>query len=162
MRKAKQTAALLICTGLPLLAGLFGSLFMTRGAREWYESLSMPAFTPPDWVFGPAWTALYILMGVAAFLVWRSGKAKARAALAVFAFQLMLNAAWTPVFFGLRSPTGGLVVILPLLAAIAVCVMLFWRVRRAAAMLMIPYLLWVSFALALNISIAAMNCRRIP
>lgn len=123
----------------------------------WYPTLSKPAFTPPSWLFGPVWTTLYLLMGIALFLVWRRGS---RGALAVFAVQLALNAAWTVVFFGMRWPAGGLAVILALLVAIAATVVAFVRADRRAAVLLVPHLLWVGFAAPLNYELWRLNRRR--
>jgi len=157
MKKAKYIAALVVSAGIPLAVGFAGSLFMTPAAREWYDGLARPWFTPPDWVFGPVWAALYMMMGIAAFLVWREGKIAARAALLAFAFQLLVNALWTPAFFGMRSTVAGLAVISVLVVAVGVSTWMFYRVKRSAAILMLPYLAWVSFALALNLAIVLVN-----
>ena len=119
----------------------------------WYNSLPKPWFTPPSWVFGPAWTILYVLMAVAAVMVWKSkenGRGDRRKALVAFAAQLALNVAWTPLFFGLHRPDLAFVDIVLLWLAIVATIVLFSRVRRAAAWLLAPYLAWVSFALVLN------------
>ncbi len=119
----------------------------------WYNSLPKPWFTPPSWFFGPAWTILYVLMAVAAVLVWRSkenGRGDRRKALVAFVVQLALNLAWTPLFFGLHRPDLAFVDIVLLWLAIVATIVLFSRVRRAAAWLLAPYLAWVSFALVLN------------
>ncbi len=118
---------------------------------SWYRALDTPTWAPPGWIFGPVWISLYTLMGVAAWLVWRSPSGRARrVALIAFGIQLVLNAAWTPIFFGLRSVGGGLAVILLLLGAIVATIVWFRRCRPAAAWLLAPYLAWVSFATALN------------
>ncbi len=155
--RAGEIGAVAVCVGAPLLAGATGSLFMTPASAEWYAALARPTFTPPDWLFGPAWTALYIMMGLAAFLVWRSRAPGCRAALAAFAGQLVVNALWTPAFFGMRSAVAGLIVIMVLVFAIAIATRLFFKVKRAAGLLMLPYLAWVAFALVLNLSIVLMN-----
>ena len=141
------------------LAGLLGAVFTSPAIPSWYAGLKKPAFTPPAWLFGPMWISLYLLMAVAAYLVWQKGLSHpgVRAALAVFVGQLLLNALWSPVFFGLRAPLAGAVVILLLWLAIVLTIFLFWKISRPAALLLLPYLLWVSLATALNISIAFLN-----
>ena len=127
---------------------------------EWYASLAKPAWTPPPWVFGPAWTALYLMMAVAGWRLWRRRDARpreARVALVLFAVQLALNFLWTPVFFGLQAPGPALVVIFLLFAAIAATILAAWRACRTAAALLVPYLAWVAFASALNAAIWRMN-----
>jgi tryptophan-rich sensory protein len=141
------------------LAGVLGAVFTAPAIPSWYAGLKKPAFTPPGWLFGPMWISLYLLMALAAYLVWQKGLAHpgARTALAVFVGQLLLNALWSPVFFGLRAPLAGAVVILLLWLAIVLTLFLFWKISRPAALLLLPYLLWVSLATALNISIALLN-----
>jgi tryptophan-rich sensory protein len=127
---------------------------------EWYASLAKPAWTPPPWVFGPAWTALYLMMAVAGWRLWRRRDARpreARVALVLFAVQLALNFLWTPVFFGMQAPGPALVVIFLLLLAIAATILAAWRACRTAAVLLVPYLAWVAFASALNAAIWRMN-----
>jgi len=125
---------------------------------EWYRALDKPPWTPPGWVFGPAWTLLYFSMGVAAWLVWRErGVERAALPLALFAVQLVLNGLWSWLFFGLRRPDLGLVDIVALWAAIAATVVTFWGVRPLAGAILLPYLAWVSFATALNASIWRRN-----
>jgi len=141
------------------LVGIAGSFFTRPAIPGWYAGLRKPWFTPPDWLFGPVWITLYLLMGIAAYLVWSRGTARpgVRTALAVFLVQLLLNAAWSPVFFGLRSPLAGAVVIVLLWLAIAATIFLFWKVSRSAALLLLPYLLWVTLASALNMAIYFLN-----
>lgn len=143
----KKLAALVGFIVVCQLAGATGALLTDP---SWYQVLDRPSWAPPGWVFGPVWITLYAMMGVAAWLVWRTPASKRRAALAWFAVQLVLNAAWTPVFFGARSLGGGLVVIVTLLAAIIATIAAYRLVSRTAAALMLPYLAWVSFATALN------------
>lgn len=139
-----------------LLAGGIGAVATQTSVNTWYPTLTKPWFTPPNWLFPVAWTILYVLMGVAAYLVWRE-RPGVQAALIAFAVQLALNAAWSVVFFGQRSIGGGLVVIGLLLAALIVTTWLFYGHARWAAILMVPYLLWVIYATALNIAIWRMN-----
>jgi len=150
---------LAVCLVLPLTVGMLGGLFTDAGPGSWYASLRKPGFTPPGWVFGPVWAVLYVLMGVAAFLVWRKGAAHraVRSALVLFAVQLALNGLWSPAFFGLRSLAAGMVVIVLLWVVLVATVVRFWRVSAAAGELLLPYLFWVSFALVLNAFLWAMN-----
>ena len=142
------------------LVGIIGALTTATGGSSWYAALEKPSFTPPDWLFGPVWTLLYALMGIAAFLVWREGwrpPRSARAALGLFAAQLVLNGIWTPVFFGAEQIAGGAVVIVALWLALALTIRAFFRVSRLAGWLLVPYLLWVTYAAALNFAIWALN-----
>ena len=136
-------------------AGLIGSIFTRASIPTWYATLRKPSFTPPNWLFAPAWTALFVLMGVSAFLVWRNGLGdrKIRIALSAFAVQLVLNMLWSVAFFGLKSPLAGLIVIAILWAAILLTILNFLKVSLVAAILLMPYILWVTFAAVLNTSI---------
>ncbi len=142
-----------------LAAGAIGSIFTRSAVTTWYATLGKPAFSPPNWLFAPVWTLLYILMGIAAFLVWRKGlgNRQVRSALIVFLIQLILNTLWSMVFFGLESPLFGLVVISVLWVVILVTVIQFFKISRAASILLWPYLLWVTFAAVLNSSIWLLN-----
>ncbi len=152
---------------MKLLAGLAGWLAVTfaaawAGARfmpgEWYAALAKPWWNPPNWIFGPVWTVLYVLMAVAAWLVWRqAGFAGAGAALGLFLVQLALNALWSYLFFGLHRIDWALADILALWAAILAVLVLFWRVQAAAGTLLLPYLAWVSFATVLNFALWRLN-----
>ena len=141
-------AALLGFVGLCLLVGAAGGSLTAEAVRHWYPSLTAPPLTPPSWVFAPVWTALYIDIGVAAWLVWlRPGSF---AALRVWGWQLAANAAWPAAFFGLRNPALGLIVIALMLVLTAATIIAFYRRRRVAAWLMMPYLAWSLFATYLN------------
>ncbi len=148
----KRTLGFVVALLLPLGVGALGSLPTAGAVREWYPTLVQPSFAPPAWVFAPAWTALYLMMGVASWLVWRRGVARpeVRGALAIYAVQLALNLAWSWIFFGMRRPLPALVEIVVLLALIGLTTLRFAAVSRAAALLMTPYLAWVAFATALN------------
>jgi len=154
-RVIKLVVTLVVCQ----LAGLVGSLFTAPAVAGWYASLQKPAFTPPDAVFAPVWLTLFFLMAVAAFLVWDKGfTAKGvKTALAFFGVQLLLNVLWSALFFGWRSPFLAFVEIITLWLAIAVTILTFSRVSKPAAYLLVPYLLWVSFAAALNFAILKLN-----
>jgi benzodiazapine receptor len=155
----KDISKLVISIVACLAAGAIGSIFTRSAIPTWYATLEKPIFSPPNWLFAPVWTLLYILMGVAAFLVWRKGLAdrQVRTALIVFLVQLVLNALWSVVFFGLESPLYGLIIIVVLWAAILITVIKFFRISRVASGLMWPYLLWVTFAAVLNGSIWLLN-----
>ena len=152
-------AKLLIALAVPLAVGGLSGFATSAGVATWYPSLVKPSFNPPAWVFGPVWTALYLMMGVAVFLVWRLGIGAegVRAALLLFAVQLVLNGAWSLLFFGLRSPAWAFVEIVALWLAIGATAWLFWRVLPAAGLLLLPYWAWVSFAAVLNGSIWSLN-----
>lgn len=129
------------------------------GARsmpgEWYRELQKPSWTPPGWVFGPVWSILYLMMAAAAWLVWR--KAGLSTALALFLVQLALNALWSYLFFGVQRPDLAFIDILALWAMILATIISFWKITPLAGALLIPYIVWVSFASALNGTIWAMN-----
>lgn len=145
-----------VCVLLSLLAGALGAWFTSTGS--WYQQLSKPVFNPPSWVFGPVWTTLYVLMGVAAGLVWHQApQPGVKTAMGWFWFQLALNALWSFSFFGLESPLTGLINIVLLLIAVAFTTNKFFKVRRRSGWLMVPYLAWVSFATLLNLSIWWLN-----
>ena len=141
------------------LAGGIGSIFTSAAIPTWYASLTKPAFTPPNGVFGPVWSTLYLLMGISLFLVWRMGSSipGVSIALAFFWSQLLLNTLWSISFFGLRSPLLGLLNIALLWGLILITLILFLRVNRPAGLLLLPYLLWVSYASALNLAIWKLN-----
>jgi len=156
MRVALQLIiSIAVCMG----AGLFGAASMSADTMAWYQGLRRPGFTPPDWLFAPVWTTLYVLMGIALFLIWRQSDAgvDARAAIALFVAQLVLNALWTPAFFGMRSPGTGLAVILPLWALIIITIAAFWQIKPLAGILLLPYAAWTGFAAVLNGSIYVLN-----
>lgn len=136
-------------------AGLIGLLFM-GSIDNWYVTLQQPTFSPPSWLFVPVWTILYALMGIAAYLVWRQGE-QGKSALHLYWTQLVANAVWTPLFFGLHSPAWALADIFLLLVLILATTVAFARVSRAAALLVLPYLAWVCFASVLNFAIWTLN-----
>lgn len=158
MKRSREGAGLVLWILLCLAAGFIGSRFTTPNVPGWYAALAKPAWTPPGSWFGPVWTILYVLMGVAAWCVWRTrGFRGSPAALAMFLVQLALNTLWSVVFFGLREPGWAFAEILLLWCAIAVTMTLFLRVSRPAGLLLVPYLAWVTFAAALNFSIWRLN-----
>ena len=151
----KLITAIAICE----LTGILGSVFTASSVSTWYTTLIKPAFAPPNWVFGPVWTTIFALMGVAAFLVWRAGlhRRDVRIALAIGVAQLVLNFLWSVIFFGLRNPGAAFVEIIILWLAILATMIAFARVSRTAAWLLVPYIVWVSFAAYLNYSIWIAN-----
>lgn len=150
---------LFLAIGVSLSAGAIGSLFTALAIPTWYVDLVKPALNPPAWVFGPVWTALYILMGIAAFLIWKKNlnRRDVKMALGIFAVQLVLNTLWSMIFFGLHSPGGALVEIVFLWFAILATIVAFAKISRPAAWLMVPYIVWVSFAVYLNYTIWSLN-----
>jgi tryptophan-rich sensory protein len=140
-------------------AGGIGSIFTTPAISTWYAALEKPAFTPPNWVFAPVWITLYLLMGVAAFLVWRKGlnERGVKTALVIFLVQLILNALWSVVFFGLKSPMAGVILIVLLWIAILITIIRFFKLSHIAGGLLIPYIVWVSIAANLNVGIWMLN-----
>jgi tryptophan-rich sensory protein len=157
--RATASAVPLAClAGWVLLCFLAPALGAWAQPDAWYASLAKPAWNPPGWVFGPVWAALYTMMAVAAWLVWRRGGWPAqRVPLSCFLVQLALNAAWTPLFFGLHRPDLAFLDIALLWLAIAATVLTFWRAHRGAALLLLPYIAWVSFAAVLNFTLWRMN-----
>jgi tryptophan-rich sensory protein len=155
----RRVIKLIIALATCQIAGLVGSLFTTPAIAGWYAALEKPDFTPPNWIFSPVWIGLFALMAVAAFLIWDKGFSTkgVKVALAFFGIQLLLSVLWSILFFGCRSPFLSLVEIVALWLAITVTVLTFYRVSKPAAFLLIPYLLWVSFAAALNFAILRLN-----
>ena len=173
----KLLISIIICE----LAGVVGSIFTTPEISGWYKSLNKPSFNPPNWIFGPVWTIIFILMGVSLYLVWlnkwetknkiRSGKIKAWNPLSqkfltvwkkaniilIFILQLILNISWSAIFFGMRSPGAAFFEILMLWFAIIFMIINFYKISKTAALLLLPYILWVSFAAFLNYFIWILN-----
>lgn len=151
----KLIMAIFVCQ----LAGAIGSIFTVSAIAGWYSGLVKPALNPPNWLFGPAWITLYTLMGIAAFLVWQKGldKKEIKTALEIFILQLLLNAIWSVIFFGWQSPAWAFINIILLWLAILWTIMVFYRISKPAAYLLLPYILWVSFAAYLNYSIWMLN-----
>lgn len=157
--RRKYTFKLIVSIIACQLAGVIGSVFTTPAIPTWYAALAKPPFTPPSWLFAPAWITLYLLMGISASLVWRVGlvQKQVRTALIFFLVQLVLNALWSVAFFGLQSPLGGIIVIVLLWAAILLTILKFFRISTAAGALLIPYIAWVTFAATLTAYIYVLN-----
>ncbi|HZJ41007.1 MAG TPA: TspO/MBR family protein [Candidatus Saccharimonadales bacterium] len=153
--KISNPAKLIIAILVSEAAGGIGAIFTTAAIPTWYATLSKPALNPPNWVFAPVWTSLFILMGIAAFLIWKQGtdNPKVIEALKIFLSQLTLNALWSFIFFGLHNPGLAFLEIIFLWLAILATILSFYKISRAAAYLLIPYILWVSFAAYLNFAI---------
>lgn len=151
----KLIISIVICQ----LAGLIGTIFTVDSIPGWYAGLNKPALNPPNWLFGPVWIILYLMMGISMFIVWKEDlkNKEIKSAFIIFILQLIFNAAWSVVFFGMQSPAGGLVVIVILWILILITILRFMKISRVAGILLIPYLLWVSFATYLNFSIYRLN-----
>jgi benzodiazapine receptor len=156
---ASEVLRLIACILICEAVGVLGSFATRPRIPGWYATLVKPSFQPPAWLFGPVWTLLYLLMGISLFLVWRLGmdRSGTRVAVVLFAAQLAINLLWSFVFFGERSPLGGFVVIIVLWALIVSTMVSFARLSAPAAILLIPYILWVSFAIVLNGAIVKLN-----
>ncbi|MBN2158328.1 MAG: tryptophan-rich sensory protein [Spirochaetes bacterium] len=157
--KKPDIIRLIISILIPQAAGGIGSLFTMDSVHTWYQTLSKPSFNPPDWIFGPVWTLLYIMMGIALYLVWKNGLGTSQAKLSVvfFSIQLILNVAWSFLFFYLRMPVYGFIEIIILWIFILFTMLAFFRINLAAGILLAPYLLWVSFAAILNFFLWRLN-----
>ncbi|HCS79301.1 TPA: TspO protein [Patescibacteria group bacterium] len=150
---------LVLFIGICQFAGIIGSLFTFSAIPTWYVTLTKPIFSPPNWLFGPAWILLYTLMGIAAYLIWQKGytKSKIREALGFFSVQLVLNSLWSIIFFGFHSPLVALFEIFMLWTAILATIYKFYPLSKPAAYLLFPYLAWVTFATILNAAIVFLN-----
>jgi benzodiazapine receptor len=156
----KKGISLLIAVAIPLLIGAIGSIFTQTSVTTWYLELEKPFFNPPNWAFPIAWTTLYVLMGVASWLVWLQFKSKSelvKKSLIWYSIQLIFNLMWSYLFFTLKNPALALVEILILYVLIIVTTKYFFSVNKTAGWLMIPYIAWVSFAILLNAGIVYLN-----
>jgi len=153
MKFLKLLLSLALCLG----AGVLGSVFTTSAIPTWYQTLNKPFFSPPNWLFAPVWTVLYVLMGISLYLVWTSKSKLKQNALTLFFIQLGLNAIWSIIFFGLQNPLFALVEIVAMWLAIFLTIKVFYKINKPASNLLIPYLVWVSFATILNLSIVILN-----
>ena len=155
----RSIALAAVCILIPLVSGAVIGVLTMSGVTDWYTTLNKPWFTPPGYVFGPAWTVLYILMGISLYLVviqgWENETVKT--GIILFAAQLGVNLLWSVIFFGLHSPLGGLACIVILLALIVATIITFYRLSKPAAVLLVPYLAWVCIATALNAGVVLLN-----
>ena len=145
--------------GVCFLAGGIGTLFTASAIPTWYALLNKPGFSPPNWLFGPAWTILYTLMGISLAIVWQKGlkTKKVRDALYLFGIQLGLNALWSPVFFGAKNLFLALIIIILMWIYILKTILAFRKINKTAGYLLYPYIAWVSFASILNFSVWLLN-----
>jgi len=150
---------LLACLALCLAVGVLGGLVTYPEIPTWYASLNKPSWTPPNWAFPVAWNILYAMMALSLWLLWdRTPESGARSsAIVLFCVQLALNAAWSPVFFGLHQTRFALAIIIALTIAIAMTIVSAWRINKLAAILLVPYLAWVAYAATLNAGIVILN-----
>ena len=155
----RSVALAAVCILIPLVLGAIIGVLTMSGVTDWYRTLNKPWFTPPDYVFGPVWTVLYILMGISLYLVimqgWENKPVKNGSIL--FGAQLGVNLLWSLLFFGLHSPLAGLVCIVVLLALILATIFTFYQLSKPAAVLLVPYLAWVCIATALNAGVVLLN-----
>ena len=155
----KSLATLLAWIIICLAVGFIGSIFTIPSIPTWFAGLNKPPFSPPNWIFSPVWTTLFILMGISAWLIWEKGisNKEVRSAIMIFAAQLVLNMLWSILFFGLKSPLSAFLEIIVLWLFILATILSFYKISKPAAWLLIPYILWVSFASVLNLSIWLIN-----
>lgn len=141
------------------MAGGIGAVFTTAAIPTWYATLVKPALAPPNWIFGPVWTLLFVLMGVAAFFIWQhgTGRKEVRIALGIFLVQLLLNTLWSILFFGFQNPAAAFAEIILLWLTILATIIYFAKISKPAAWLLVPYIVWVSFASYLNYAIWQLN-----
>ena len=146
---------ILICEG----AGIIGSIFTTSSINTWYTGIIKPSFNPPNWIFGPVWTILFLMMGISLYLIWlkKLSGSNVKGVITIFGFQLALNILWSVLFFGLHLPLWALIDLALLWLVILLTIIKFYPLSRWAAWLMIPYILWVSFAGILNFFIVRLN-----
>jgi tryptophan-rich sensory protein len=158
-RTLSTTWRIVLCIVVTMLLGASGGIITETGTGTWYDALNKPSFQPPDWLFGPVWTTLFFLMGLAAGMVWSAKTANYRKgqALGAYSVQLGLNIAWSLIFFGFESPKLALIEIVILWIAILVTLQLFYKINKTAGLLLVPYLLWVTFATVLNAAIVLLN-----
>ncbi len=151
----KDIPRLIVSIIIVFIAGAVGTIFTSSQIPTWYATLAKPSWAPPNWVFGPVWTTLYVLIGVALFLVWKEcvDRKDVKIALSVFAVQLVLNILWSVIFFGLHSLLEGLLTVIILWMTILANIIVFYRVSRPAGLLLVPYLVWVTIASYLNYSV---------
>lgn len=150
---------LIISVAIPVAAGAASGFFTSTGLGSWYQSIIKPSWNPPGWVFGPVWTTLYIMMGIALYLVWKSGAASAlkKTALTLFAIQLVLNFFWSFIFFNQQQIGWALVEIIAMWVTILLTIFSFSKINNTASWLLVPYISWVSFATILNYTIWKLN-----
>jgi len=154
-----NTLKLVIAILIPVAVGATAGFFTATGAGSWYQTIQKPTWNPPGWIFGPVWTTLYIMMGIALFLVWKSGAAEGlkKTAITLFAIQLVLNFFWSFIFFKMEQPGWAFAEIIAMWVFILLTIFAFAKVNTTAAWLLVPYISWVSFASILNYTIWKLN-----
>jgi len=157
--KNKKILKLVVSLLLPQLAGAIGTIFTFKAISSWYQFLNKPSFSPPNWLFGPVWTTLYILMGISSFLIWQEKEKNEKAGriLKIYFLHFFLNALWSILFFGLKNILLGFLEIIILWLVIGYLLISFYKIKKIAALLWLPYFLWVSFATILNFAILKLN-----
>ncbi|MCX6821702.1 MAG: tryptophan-rich sensory protein [Candidatus Aenigmarchaeota archaeon] len=157
--KIKNIAKLILAIFVCQIAGAIGSMFTFSSIPTWYATINKPSFTPPNWLFGPVWITLYTLMGISLYLIWNKGleNKEVKSSLFIFSAQLALNALWSILFFGLKSPFYAFVEIIILWIAIAVTIFKFYKISKNAGLILLPYIIWVSIALTLNFYVCILN-----
>ena len=153
----KKILKLLGCIMVCQSAGLLGSNFVANGMATWYPALQKPFFNPPDWIFGITWAVIYTLMGIALFMIWQTKKETTAIAIYIFISQLVLNAAWSIIFFGLHQIAFACIELITLWAFILLMILKFYEIKKHTLWLLLPYIIWVSFAVYLNIMLWYLN-----
>lgn len=153
----KNVIKLIISLLLPQLAGGIGAIFTTPNISTWYANVNKPSFNPPNYLFGPVWTTLFLMMGISLYLIWTTKESNNKKALTFFFLQLVLNTLWSILFFGLQNPLLAFLEIIILWVFILLTILNFYRLNKTAGLLLIPYILWVSFAGVLNFAIWQLN-----
>lgn len=148
---------LIISILLPFSAAIVGSLFTSSAIETWYTTLTRPSLAPPNWIFGPVWTLLYLLMGISFYLIWKNKSALKKLAIKLFLVQMVLNVAWSPLFFGAHQIRWALVLIIFLDIFVALTIWQFQKIDKRAAWLLCPYLAWILFASYLNYQFFLLN-----
>lgn len=149
---------LLISIIIPLTIGFLGSFFTKTGEGSWYSLINKPVFNPPNYLFGPVWTTLFVLIGISFYLIWQKGFGKNKQlVIGIFGLQLLLNFLWSFFFFGLENPLIALFDIFLLIIVIIINIIIYYRINKWSGILLIPYLLWVCFATILNLAIFTLN-----
>lgn len=148
---------LIFSIAISLSAGLIGSIFTLESIPTWYEGLNKPFFNPPNWIFAPVWTVLYLLIGISLYLVIETSSNSKKTAYLAFTLQLILNTLWSIVFFGFKSPFAAFIIIILLIAVITFNIRKFYRINKLSGLILLPYLVWVIFASFLNFFIMLYN-----
>lgn len=155
--KNNKLLSFVFALAIPLLAGFIGSLFTTPSINTWYLNINKPSFNPPNWIFAPVWTILFILMGISLYLIWQSTIKDKTKSLILFYTQLILNILWSYLFFSLHNPLLAFIDIILLAIFIILLIISTYKISKTASLILLPYIFWVSFASILNYSIFILN-----